>query len=93
MRAEQKVPALQFHIMYVSVNTVAAGRRARTRDAMASIGGGTMKPRGHRADATRSRHFPQSGQWKIRAGILSRRVLAINGDVRNAKIVIRGGVA
>jgi hypothetical protein len=27
----------QFHIIYVSVNAVAAGRRARTRDSMASI--------------------------------------------------------
>jgi hypothetical protein len=30
-------PLHQFHIMYVSVNAIAAGRRARTRDAIASV--------------------------------------------------------
>ena len=34
-RRNQNTP--EFHIMYVSVNSVAAGKRARTRDSMASI--------------------------------------------------------
>jgi hypothetical protein len=37
MRAEQKVPALQFHIIYVSVNALRPGSSSRTRAAIASV--------------------------------------------------------
>src|SRR5438552_11707173 len=63
------------------------------RHTMAAIGRSTMKARCNRPDAARSRPLTQLGQRKIGSRVLGRRVLAIDGDVRNAQVGVLRRVA
>ena len=55
---------------------------------MAAIGRKAVKPLGNRSDPAIGCRSTQFGQWEIRRRVLGCRVLAINGDVRDAQVVI-----
>ena len=70
----------------------AAGDDLRTidfeRHAMTAIGRHPVKTRRNGSDPTRGCTLTQLDQRKVRAGVLGRRVLAVDGDVRDAQVVV-----
>src|SRR5262245_65103087 len=62
-------------------------------DAMAAVGWQAMKPASQPADAAGAGGGAQGGQGKVAAGVLRRRMLAVDTDVGDAQIVILVGVA
>ncbi len=76
---------------------LAAGNDLRTvlleRDAMAAIRRGAVKPRRNRPDAAFGGAPAQFGEGEVRARIFGCRVLAVDGDVRDAKVRVQRGIA
>src|SRR5262249_14502386 len=60
------------------------------RDAMATVGGKTMKMRGNSANPAACRRVPQLGQRKPGPGVFGGRMFAIDTDMGNAQVMILG---
>jgi len=54
---------------------------------MTAIGRQTMKTWGDRSNPATGRRLTQFGQREVGCGVLGRRVLAVDGDVRDAQVI------